>query len=105
MDEMTSYEFEYEFLQDSSYKHMLAEFSNNTKIDPNNNTFDKNFTMDEAEYQHILELAENGEYIDFEIPEDAPSGKRYSETLRDVDSEDEFIPVDMDQEFGGDLSG
>lgn len=101
MNEMTDYEFEYEFLQDAAYRQMLNELSNNSKIDTNSNTFDKNFSMDEAEYQHIIDLSEKGEYIDFEIPEDAPMGKRYSETLRETsDSEEDFVPVDLDQEFG-----
>lgn len=60
--------------------------------------------MDEDEYNHIVDLANSGEEIDFEIPKDAPSGKKFSEVVNGETFEREssdFEPVDLSQEFGG----
>lgn len=105
-DELTDYEFEYEFLQEIAYKQHMDDMINqrHIDIDSQNNSFERGFSMDEDEYNHIADLAESGEEIDFEIPKDAPTGKKFSEVVNGRASEQEpsdFIPVDLDQEFGG----
>jgi hypothetical protein len=110
MDELTDYEFEYEFLQDAAFKAMLKEFANDTKLDVNSGGFNREFSMDETEYEHIVDISLTDAFLDFEIPEDASEGRRLSDIL--IGSEgakedpDEFEPVDLSQEFGigeGDL--
>jgi hypothetical protein len=113
MDEMTEYEFEYEFLLDQARKELIQEAMNKApiQIDPTNQSFSRSFSMDQDEYEHILELAEKGEYIDFEIPKDAPTGKRISESVLGMEKksinidESDFEVVDLSQEFGGGKNG
>lgn len=102
-DELTDYEFEYEFLQEIAYRQHMEDLTNKTQINTTDDSFNRTFSMDEDEYNHIAELAQNDEFIDFEIPKDAPMGKKYSESIiGEVNSSDDFIPVDLSQEFGGD---
>lgn len=101
-DELTEYEYEYEFLQDEAFKQMIKDAMNKAaiQVDENNKGFTREFSMDPDEYNHIAELAEQGEFIDFEIPKDAPMGKKASEAVLGIEKEeDQLEPVDLDELF------
>jgi hypothetical protein len=103
-DELTDYEFEYEFLQEVAHKRILADFVNNSPISMSDNGFDRQLSMDQDVYDHILEIAEAGEYFDFNIPKDADMGKSISgsnQYINNISDSEDFVPVDMAQEFGG----
>lgn len=58
--------------------------------------------MDDETYHHISDIAETVEYIDFEIPEDAPSGKSMSDNIYQGKSDDhDRVPVNLDELFNG----
>lgn len=101
---MTEYEFEYEYLLEQARRELILDEMNKQSIEVNeqNRSFQRAFRMDEAELDHIKDLNNDGEFIDFEIPKDAPLGKKYSEIiLGTADESDDQIPVDLAQEFGG----
>lgn len=100
-DELTDYEFEYEFHQEVAYKKMLDEFINSTPINVSDGGFEKQFSMDDDAYNAILEMSLTGEYVDFNIPKDADMGKVYSSSNRAVNKSDDLEPVDMTDLFGG----
>jgi chitinase len=97
--ELTDYEFEYEFLLEQAFNKTIQEITNSQPINSDDGTFKREFAMDEETYRHILELAENDEYIDFEIPEDAPSARRNGEQNTNVENHD-ADPVDLKELFG-----
>jgi hypothetical protein len=80
----------------------MEEIANTSAIETDDGKFERKFAMSEAEYDHIRDMDENGEFVDFEIPADAPEGKRYSQ-MESVDEDPEdFQPVDVEELFGGD---
>lgn len=83
---------------------MIKDYANKTNINVKGNEFSREFSMDEDEYNNIAERAENGEFIDFQIPKNAPIGKRYSEVI-EKKPVDDYEPVDLAQEFGGGING
>lgn len=104
-DDLTEYEFEYEYLLEEAYNEWIADSINKQKVNLSDGSIDRTFSMDPDEYEYIRELAEQGEYVDFEIPKDAPMGKRASEKVLGLDQEEEApqgeqVPVDLNEIFG-----
>ncbi|UOF90771.1 hypothetical protein LSG31_00365 [Fodinisporobacter ferrooxydans] len=108
-DELTNYEYEYEWLLEHAYNQILADTRNKQKVSLEDGKLERQFSMDEDEYNHIVELVENDEFIDFEIPKNAPMGKKLSEATLDIEKEsvnsDDLVPVDMNEVFGGGIDG
>jgi len=101
---MTDFEYEYEWLQDQAYKAIQTDVINKQRIDTGDGTMERTFSMDEDEYEHIMALSEQDEFVDFEIPKDAPLGKRASESMLGIEEAKE-TPVDLDKLFGGGTHG
>lgn len=74
---------------------------NQQAVDWSDGKMVRSFSMDEAEYDWIREQNEKGELIEFDIPEDAPLGKRVSE-LEFSKEKEQQEPVDPKEIFGED---
>lgn len=98
-DELTDYDFEYEWLLEKAFDDIREEAINKRNINVSDGTFTRGYSLDEDDYKHVLDLAENDEYIDFEIPEDAKEGKRYSVAMNDDAGEEDRVPVDLEKIF------
>ncbi len=72
---------------------------NRTKVNFADGSFQREFSMDKTEYDHIVKMVEDGESVDFEIPKDAPEGKRLSGNALDGVGLDEQIPIDLNEMF------
>ncbi|WP_156157860.1 hypothetical protein [Gordoniibacillus kamchatkensis] len=97
---LTEYEFEYEFLLSEAHQNWLEEARNMQPLQQDDGKFSRAFSMDKDEYEHIVSLAQQNEFIDFEIPRNAPEGRRMSESALGISpSEADFEPVNLEEEF------
>jgi hypothetical protein len=95
-DELTNYEFEYEWLLEKAFYDIQEDIKNKREIRTSDGSFARNLSTDEDEYQRIIEMIENGEEVDLEIPDEPNEGNPISVLPKEEDQ----VPVDLNRLFG-----